>query len=183
MTLVNICSKYDILLEKNKSNNDFIVSFVVKNDNINLINITDYSFFKLMSSVNDDILDEVKIDIEENNENRANIYFLFKPIAKDLGILNKCMAVNTVKHHYSNTVSFESTNIDYIPDDMNKYEKITCNTSKIIITIINEHTLNIKYTFNIDIHEDLPIYMQNMIGLIMKKILLKIKLFIENIKY
>ena len=44
---VKVCSKYDILLEKDKINNNFTISFTIKNDAISLINIIDYSFFKL----------------------------------------------------------------------------------------------------------------------------------------
>lgn len=182
MTLVKICSKYDVLLERNKSNNDFIVSFVIKNDNISLTHIADYSFFKILSDINRDILGDVLINIDENNNKMADMFFLFKPIAMEFGILSKCMSVKTIKEEYGNCIIFESKNLDHIPDLMKNYEKITCNYSKLDIEVVNENLLRVKYAFNIDIHEELPLYMMNLIGMLMKKILLKSKLFIENIK-
>lgn len=182
MNTTKICSKNDVTLEKDCITNDFIVSFTTKNENISLVSIADYSFFKIMAEINKDMLDEIIIEQDKINANEANIYFLFKPIAKEIGILSKCMSIKTKRYVENNYVYFESVNIDRLPDKFKKYEKITCNTSKLIIKIINNNSLEINYRLNFDIHEDLPIYMQNLIGLIMKKIILKTKVFIENIK-
>ena len=182
MNIVKICSKCDVLLERNKLNNDFIVSFIIKNDNVSLNHIADYSFFKILSDINDDVLEEVVINVDEINDKYSEMFFLFKPVAKEFGILSKCMSLKTVKEECDNHITFESKNFDYIPDSMRHYDKITCNNSKLDIEIINEHLLHVKYSFNIDIHEELPFYMQNLIGMLMKKILLKSKLFIESIK-
>lgn len=182
MDIVKICSKCDVLLERNKKNNDFIVSFVLKNDNMTLNHIADYSFFKILSEINDDVLEDVVIQIDDKDDNESNMFFLFKPVAKEFGILSKCMSVRTMKEQFENTITFESKNVDYIPDNMKNYEKITCNYSKLDIQIINDNLLHVKYTFNIDIHEELPFYMHNLIGMLMKKILLKSKLFIESMK-
>jgi len=177
-----VCSKNDVILEKDVINNDFIVSFTIKNEKISLINIADYSFFKIMAELNNDILEEIIIEQNKININEANIVFLFKPFAKELGILSKCMSVKIKKSIENDGVYFESTNINHLPDKFKNYDKITCNSSNLYIKITNNYLLDIKYKFNIDIHEDLPIYMQNLIGLIMKKVILNTKLFIENIK-
>lgn len=182
---IKVCSKNDVILEKDCINNDFIISLLIRNENVSLIKITDYSFFKIMAEINNDVLEEIIIEQNEINKNEVNMHFLFKPIAKDIGILRKCMSLKTKRYVENNYVYFESVNIDCLPDKFKKfkkYEKITCNTSKLIIKIINNNSLDINYRFNFDIHEDLPIYMQNLIGLIMKKIILKTKVFIENIK-
>lgn len=182
MNTTKVCYKNDVILEKDCINNDFIVSLLIKNENVSLINITDYSFFKIMAEINNDMLDEIIIEQDKINNNEANMYFLFKPISKEFGILSKCMAIKTIKYVENNYVYFESVNLDNFPDKFKNYDKITCNTSKLNIKIINNNLLDINYRFNIDIHEDLPSYMKNLIGLIMKKVILKTKLFIENIK-
>lgn len=181
MNIVNVCSKYDVFLERNKINNDFIVSFVLKNDNVPLNHIADYSFFKILSDINDDVLEDVVVEIDSTDYNKSNMFFLFKPVAKEFGILSKCMSVNTIKEQKGNMITFESKNFDFMPDNMKMYEKITCKYSKLDIQIINDNLLHVKYTFNIDIHEELPVYMHNLIGMLMKKILLKSKVFIESI--
>ena len=180
--IVKVCSKYDVLLEKNKTSGDYVVSFSVKNNNVFLRNLANYSFFKILSDINRETLDDVIIENDETCPDEAKMYFLFKPIAKEFGIMGKCMSVKTIKTQEDNFVSFESKDMDYIPDDMKKYGKITCNYSKLDMQIVDEHLLHIKYTFNVDIHENLPIYMKNVIGLMMKKFLLESKIFIENIK-
>lgn len=182
MNIVKICSKSDVLLERNKLNDDFIVSFIIKNDNISLNHVADYSFFKILSDINDDLLQEVVINIDEIDDKKSDMFFLFKPVAREFGILSKCMSLKTIKSEYDNKITFESKNFDYIPDSMRQYDKITCSHSKLDIEIINEHLLDVKYVFNIDIHEELPFYMNNLIGMLMKKILLRSKLFIESIK-
>ena len=184
--LVKICPKYDILLEKNKSNNHFIITFKLENQNYDLIQLTDYSFFKMMADINKDILQELRLDTDnvcdQNDSEKVNMYFLFNPIAEDFGILKKCMSIQTNKQIGDNCIIFKSKNLDHIPNDMMKYDKVNCHFSQLNIDILNNHLLNVRYEFNIDIKEDLPIYMQNLIGLIMKKMFLKLKLFIENMK-
>jgi len=172
---VKVCSKYDILLEKNKTNNNFTISFTIKNDTISLINIIDYSFFKIISDLNKDILEVV---MDERIDDKIKMFFLFKPIAEDFGIMNKRMLIETEKYISDSHVIFKSKDLLDEVNVFNEYDKIDCNLSELDINIINNHFLHVIYTFNIDIHEDLPIYMENLIGLIMKKIFLKLKLFI-----
>ena len=61
-------------------------------------------------------------------------------------------------------------------------QEVKSNYSNLSVDFITEHNINIKYEFNIDIEEDLPSYMENIIGFLMKKIFYRVKLFIENIK-
>ena len=59
---------------------------------------------------------------------------------------------------------------------------ITCNDSTLTITLHNNSNIKIEYNFDIDIHEDLPLFAQNLIGFMMKKIFLNLKSFIEKIR-
>jgi hypothetical protein len=182
MDTVKICSKHDVLLERNKINKNFIISFIINNENVPLKHITDYSFFKVIADINKDVLEDIIIDIDDSNNNKANMFFLFKPVSKEFGILSKCMSVNMIKQVYDDTIIFETNNLDYVPDSMKCYDKILCKYSNLNIKIVNDNLLHLEYKFNIDINEELPFYMENMIGILMKKILLKTKVFIESIK-
>ena len=42
--------------------------------------------------------------------------------------------------------------------------------------------MKLTYEFNIEFDENIPIYMENMFGLLMKKIFYNLKIFIENIQ-
>jgi len=120
--------------------------------------------------------------MDEPIYDKIKMFFLFKPIAEDFGIMNKSMLIETEKCIRDSHVIFKSKDLLDGIDMFNGYDRIDCNLSELDINIINNNLLHVIYTFNIDIHEDLPIYMENLIGLIMKKIFLKLKLFIENIK-
>jgi hypothetical protein len=51
------------------------------------------------------------------------------------------------------------------------------------LTIIPyQNKLRLNYKFSIDMKEDLPIYLENMMGLMMKKIFYRLKVFIEQNK-
>ena len=84
-----------------------------------------------------------------------------------------------------NVIQYTSKSIDVdnsIKSKIKRYEKITCVESTLTITLHNNSNIHIDYYFNIDIHEDLPMFARNLIGFIMKKIFLNLKSFIENIK-
>ena len=59
---------------------------------------------------------------------------------------------------------------------------LTCNNSILKIALDTNHHANVSYNFNLNLHEDLPIYMKDLPGLMMKKIFYNLKLFIENLK-
>ena len=61
------------------------------------------------------------------------------------------------------------------------YKQILCDFSVINIEFINQHKVLINSLFQIDINEDLPIYMESLPGTMMKKIFSNLKLFIENL--
>ena len=54
-----------------------------------------------------------------------------------------------------------------------------CNFAKLTVITIKDK-IRLNYLFSIDIKEDLPIYMENMIGLMMKKIFYNLKLVLDK---
>ena len=84
----------------------------------------------------------------------------------------------------SNTLSYVSKSIP-VSDEakllVKNYDLLTCNNSTLKIALDTNNCANVSYYFNLNLHEDLPIYMKDLPGL-MKKIFYNLKLFIENLK-
>jgi len=58
-------------------------------------------------------------------------------------------------------------------------QKMDCKFFQLTVLPFQEK-IRLNFIFNIDVKEDLPIYMENMIGLMMKKIFYNLKLVLEN---
>ena len=81
-------------------------------------------------------------------------------------------------------VIFKSYDLDVneMGINLNGYEKIKCNNAMLKINLLSLTSAQINYTFNMEINDYLPIYMENITGLMMKKIFYKLKSFIEMIR-
>jgi len=90
--------------------------------------------------------------------------------------------MNANKTKINNKLKIICNNETLITNIYEKYSPILCNLSIINITFINEHKVIIDAQFDININEELPIYMENFPGMMMKKIFNNLKLFIENIE-
>lgn len=176
-----VCNKHDIYLKRNKTENTYLINFMVKNENVDLPNIINFKLYDLLFQLNKDILEHVKI-IEQPSSNEAHILFLFKQFGKELGIKKKYMFVKTNIEISNNTIIFHSTSMKYEGDLTKGYDMLHDNCSDLRIFINNKHDIHFIYKFNIMMKDKLPIYMENLIGLLMKKIFYRLKIFIENIK-
>ncbi len=176
-----ICNKHDIIL-KRLSPNYFSINFSCHNENYDLSKLVDFNLYTLMAKLNTDLIDKIKIyKADDKDINSRKILFLFKSLGKELGLSPKYMHLSTKYIKCDNKIVFNSVSIPKKNSSKyNKYEKLTCNHSELAIIIENQHVLNVEYNFNIDLHEDLPIYMENMIGILMKKVFYRLKIFIEK---
>ena len=179
-----ICKKNDIMLKKCKENNNFSLNFNVTNNNIDIKKIINVNLFILLYELNKDIIERSEVLSVNDSNTNANIIYFFKQFGSELGMARKYMNLNINMITNNNNILFESNTCKNTSLDIsnNKCQEIICKTSNLTVTNITKHSANFEYLFNMDINEDLPIYMENLIGVLMKKIFLKIKEFIENIK-
>ena len=82
----------------------------------------------------------------------------------------------------NNQIIFISKSIPLTQDIPENCDGVKSNDASLIVDIKNPHDIAITYTFHMDLNEDLPIYLENISGLLMKKIFIRLKEFIENIK-
>ena len=162
-------------------------------DYLNNINEKEFLIPLFKNKENYEFDDFNSLNIEELNmqiplghliNNLYNINYTTNPYnVKKYNSILKTQTSNSIEIN-NNNILFESntcknTNLDI---SNNKCGEIICKTSNLSVTNITKHSANFEYLFNMDINEDLPIYMENLIGVLMKKIFLKIKEFIENFK-
>ena len=175
-----ICSKHNILLSKTQNQNEYILKFKICNKNINVHNFLDWNIYDLLYSLNRDILDDMIIKVEDN-ETRTFTY-LFKRFGKELGILQRYLTFNIKE------INLDAKNILYICRPPECYvkrfdnaEPVISNFAKFNIHIENDHTMYITYHYHIDLAEQLPKSMENVAGILIKKLFWRFKTFIENI--
>ena len=175
-----ICNKGDISLSKKEKY--FNINFNLKNNNINLNNFLNFKIYELLFELNKDIIEKIEF-IDNKINNSLDILLLFHNFGKEFGFKKKYMFIRTLRHNVDNDiVIFKSVNIPYTNEKIKKkYDLMECKLSTLIINIKNHSDVNVNYNFEINIEEELPIYMENLVGILMKKTFHRLKSFIEQI--
>ena len=164
-----ICKKYDILLTKNKDTDVFTIQFKTMNNKFDISTIMNFAIYDLIKELNSDLLDRLEIK-KQYSENECDVLFCFSKLGKELGISYKYMFIKSKITREDKRITFYSNSIPYLDNDIGKkYSKITNEFSDLYIDILPNNEIQIHYVFKIDMNEPLPIYMENMIGLMMKK--------------
>ena len=161
--------------------------------NLKKLNIDEFLSFKiyeLLKTLNGELIEDIKI-IKNNGESEINLLFIFQNITKELGLKQRAMFLNVVKNiifseNNKHQVIFDAKTPDntYIEnfEYYNKnYSLLTCEFAKTKINIENSN-INMNYHFKILTKEELPIYMENIIGLMMKKIFYNLKNFVDKLE-
>jgi len=206
-----ICSKGNMLLSEikipNSTNKAYNLQFEFNNLNTSKINVDTLlstAIYDLLEKVNVELIEKIYI-LNTINNYETDVCILLKQIAKEVGIKQKYVLFRTTK--YSNNLNKNITfyNKDLIYDhkdlidtylksinlDAEKYEPMTFNFGKTYISFNDEITqqndvsklINVKFSidFQLTIADDLPIYMNNFIGLMFKKMFYNLKEFITNL--
>ena len=188
---ITICPKGDMLLEKDNSTKEYQLTYSMFN--LKKLNINEFLSFKiydLLKTLNTELIEDIQI-INTNGDSEINLLFIFQNITKELGLKQRAMFLNIVKtitfsNNNKHRVIFEAkTNDNQLINDFETYNKkyslLTCEFAKTIIDIENSN-INMKYNFKILTKEDLPAYMENIIGLMMKKIFYNLKIFVDKLE-
>ena len=177
-----ICDKQNIILKKNKENKNFLLELTLVNNNIDIKKIINFKIYELMSELNKDIIEKILIEDTEL-EDKKKILFIFKHICQEFGIPKKYMFLETEIRSDLNSENFKiiGTSIKY-DGVIENSEQVNSDISLLNITLEKDNKMNLTYEFNIEFDENIPIYMENMFGLLMKKIFYNLKIFIENIQ-
>tara|TARA_Y100000816_G_C25949321_1_gene495209 strand:- start:7 stop:570 length:564 start_codon:yes stop_codon:yes gene_type:complete len=173
-----ICSKNNIILQKDTSKKySFIISFCTKPAG-NVFNLLkSQNLYYLLGKLNPDIIET--IDIIGGDKNHQNIMLVFNRFGKEIGLSQKYLFLKTrvVDMNSSALITKAHSVAHENPPDKCTY--ILADYANFLIKKIGEHMI-VEYTFSLDLREDLPIYMKNLPGLLMKKVFIRVKNYIEN---
>lgn len=174
-----VCNKHNIILRRNKNSKTYSLDFKLQNTNINLKNIINFKLYELIAELNKDVVEKIEV-INTISDTVIDLLFVFKRFGKELGIGQKYMVLRSIYEKNISQVRILSHSIPYDKTIIN-YQLVNSNYANLAVYFSSDHEANVKYTFNIDLDEELPSYMENIIGLLMKKIFYRVKIFIEKI--
>jgi hypothetical protein len=200
-----ICNKGELLLYEIKipasNNKAYNIQFDINNLNTSKVNIDlllSTAIYDLLEKVNSDLIEKIYI-FDTINEYETDVCILLKQIAKELGVKQKYVLFRTTKYlnNLNNNITFYNKDLIYEHKDLianylksidlntEKYEPMIFNFGKTYISFINDTDKLVSVKFSIDfqltITDDLPIYMNNLIGLMFKKMFYNLKTFIYNL--
>jgi hypothetical protein len=137
--------------------------------------------------LNRDIIHTFKIIKEDDSI--IETLLLFKPFGKDFGISPKCMHTTSTMIYDTGSNScciFDSVDVVVDAGIVNipkKYERIQTKHSKLIVYFLSEYDLQFDFTFHLNEDaslEESPIYMENSVALMIKKMFCRLKVFTER---
>ena len=174
-------SKEGFTFTKNTKNN-YSLCFQMQNNHINLSKIIDFNLIKLIYDLNPDIYE--KINIQPINENEATVYFLMKHLFEDLGMPQRYSYVHMSRNIQENNIKFISQSIKDIkpiglPIDV---ELLPIRNMICDCKIVNEHTIHFSCNIIFENTMIVPQIAEKLLGLIINKIFIRVKQFIENIQ-
>ena len=200
-----VCNKEDVVLlrdegrengnNNNNNNNKYRIIFNAHNSNFPIHSIIGLKLYTLLYELNRDIIHTFKVINE--TETTLETVTLFKPFGKDFGISPKAMHTISSMHLEPGVCIFNS--VDVQPDSENnalnhipkKYERIQSTHSKLIVYFLSANDLQFDFTFELSDDGDkndeeeeesssCPIYMENSVALMIKKMFCRLKGFTER---
>lgn len=199
-----VCNKEDVVLLKNENresgnnnnynnnNNYYRIIFNAHNANFPIHSVVGLKLYTLLYELNRDIIHTFKIINE--TETTIETVTLFKPFGKDFGIAPKAMHTVSTMQLEPGVCTFDGVDvkqdiananneINHIPK---KYECIRSTHSKLIVYFLSENDLQFDFTFELSDNDsdneidERPIYMENSVALMIKKMFSRLKTFIER---
>ncbi len=194
-----ICTQNDMRLGKNLEMKLFTLEYNYNNPNFNIIPLINVNLHKLLHEVNKDIIDVIDIQPHPTDPSEHNILYQFRDIGGDLGGFKTYMYVNTkiAKRFATNgntEIIFTSKSVPYqyhtdlvqqkyklleYPLYIQKY--IYQETSITASSVTNIQVLHM-FKLKPDNESELTVAMENAIGILIKKMYLRLKIAIESLR-
>ncbi len=173
------------LIMKRESKNNYELNFSIKNENIVLSFLFDFSILNLIFDLNKDIFEDKKLFILDDNT--AKLYILIKPLLADFGMPQKYIYLNIHKSVSQESIYFialpseRTIREDYeniiIPEDA---EQLPLESLKLICNIRSQHEVEFIEKITYKSYINIPVFVEKMLGVIVSKMFYRIKQFIEN---
>ena len=164
--------------------NKYVAIFSIENKNVYLKKIVNFNLMQILYEVNKDVFDDFKY--KHIDDNCVESYFLIKHFFSDFGLPQKFSHTNVEKidDPENNSILFicknSITNILNIPNIPNKGEMMNLDYMCLKCKITNNHKIEVlSHIFFREM--DIPAFVEKMSGIIISKMFIKVKQFIENI--
>lgn len=194
-----VCNKDQVSLFKDVINPDdktYKIVFNAHNEGFPISTMVGFKMYTLLYELNRDIIHSFKV-IKENDKS-IEMIFLFKSVGKDFGLAPKFMHTITtaecIQQQPHSCCIFNSVDV-YNENNTNdiliptKYERLHTNDSVLTIQFISNNELQFDFTFSLkennkddngNYENDCPIYMENSVALMIKKMFCRLKVFTER---
>ena len=138
----------------------------------------------MLGELNKDVIDKIVLEPYSETDNNMKMGMVLKRFGAEFGISQKYVYSETEIHKTNNSYNFYSRQIDkadsfQIPKRCIPVKKSNGNLS---LTFINDNEIDVVYEFSLVIEEDMPHMMRKLPGLLMKKIFIRLKTFLESLR-
>ena len=187
----SVSNNLNVNLRKDNDGETYYLNFSINNPHLNATTFLEtVNIYKLLQQVNSHIIEDIDIKAIDDSEHskKYEILYYFSSLSHDMGINKRYMFINTSEEWdlKNNRIIYKSKSVDYLDKDKNPrlkiYDLLTNHCLDIQLDIITSSEINVNIKFNLDIHEELPIYMNNLVGMMMTKMFYNLKTFIEKIQ-
>ena len=172
-----VCSKEGICLEKSKSvKHSFRLSFITPSPPSLVCEGGIDRFYERLGRLNPDIIK--KSVCSRLVEGQCEVALYFEAFAKEFGMAPKTMTLHLEDRISPGHIMYTGRS-PAVTDD-NDDVSVACNDSTLRVTSSQTGGACLEYRFHLDLREELPLFMDNVAGLLMKKVFLRLKQYIEK---
>jgi hypothetical protein len=195
-----LCSKDGVVLKYKRFTSDdaalnpqlkntFLIDFEVCNSSVTMERFCNYNIFRLIYEVNRNDAIETLI-LDEDEFGSADMTLVFKRKGEDFGMKQKYMSLNIKLTESGTNYVFEGetiyknrTGIDFGNIIGKDAEQIQDATAVFCISLLSSEKMRVQFMLSVPVPKiEQPSYLEHNLGMIMKKVLSRTKLFIENMK-
>jgi hypothetical protein len=190
-----ICTQNDMRLGKNSEMKLFTLEYIYSNPNFNILSLININIHNLLYEVNKDIIETIEVHPHPTDSNEYNILYKFRDIGGDLGGLKTYMYVNTKVSNKSanngNTeIIFTSKSIPFENHgELNRQKYKLLEYPLYIQKYIYQEglpsaSIQVLHMFKLkpDQETELTVAMENAVGILIKKMYLRLKVAIESLR-
>jgi len=134
------------------------------------------SFYQRLGRLNHDIIKDVVC--ERSAEGLREVTLHFEAFAKEFGMAPKTMTLHL--EDYTSPGDITYTGRSPVVADANDEVSVACNDSTLRVVSSRTGGACLEYRFHLDLREELPLFMDNVAGLLMKKVFLRLKNYLEK---
>jgi hypothetical protein len=174
---------------KKVGKNQYKVNFSVNNEiKLNLeSNFNNVNFYSFLFNINKELIE--KFEILNQTNNSIDFFILLNPIGKKMGIKQKYLLLNVETNKTQDDIFIINgktqedvlvkTHVANLPIYKKDFEQVICKYLNLSISE-NDKCINLNIDYEINTDEDMPLFLKNMFGTMIKNMFIKLKLFIEN---